>query len=363
MSIFYEQEGVPAHSVLPLPTREKAIAYPQGTICLGFCSQCGFIGNLALNPRLMDYTSEYNPTQAHSPTFNAFHRHLALHLIDKYKLKKKLIIEIGCGEGEFLKLLCELGENRGIGFDPACKEDSTSTITFVKDLYSEKYSHYIADFVCCKMTLEHIPDVTGFVETLSQMANDQTIVFLQIPDVMRILHDLAFWDIYYEHCSYFSSGSLARLLHRSGFGVLDLWNDYNDQYIMAGTKIRNKGLLPDDLKDLKHNVDYFKHNCQYHIDAWRKTLYEDKKTVVWGGGSKGVAFLNALKLSNHIDYVVDIDPLKQNTFLAGTGHRIVSPDFLQADCPDRIILMNPIYKNEIEKQIRNLGLNSEILTV
>jgi hypothetical protein len=68
---------------------------------------------------LNEYSNEYNPTQSYSATFNVFHRHLAQQLIDRYDLHHKHIIEIGCGQGEFLTLLCELGENQGVGFDPA----------------------------------------------------------------------------------------------------------------------------------------------------------------------------------------------------------------------------------------------------
>jgi len=52
MSVFYELEGVPVHSVLLLPTREEALNYPQGDIALGFCRACGFIANVALDPSL-----------------------------------------------------------------------------------------------------------------------------------------------------------------------------------------------------------------------------------------------------------------------------------------------------------------------
>jgi len=363
MSIFYEQESVPAHSVLRFPTRKKAIEHPHGTILLGFCAVCGFISNLAWESRFMRYSPDYNPTQIHSETFNTFHEHLALHLIEKYNLENKLIFEIGCGDGKFLELICELGRNRGIGLDPACEKESTDTITYIQDFYSEKYAAYTVDCVCCKMTLEHISDVMEFIASLKQIMNTQTVVFIQVPDVTRILNDLAFWDIYYEHCSYFSSGSLVRIFRKNGFKILDVWQDFKDQYVMIGAQIGSNGLMPDDLYNLKQGVEYFRRHCQQNIDAWRKRLEDGRKTVVWGGGSKGVAFINNLKMSDHIDYVVDIDPLKQDTFLAGTGHQIVSPDFLKTYFPDRIIIMNSIYKKEIQHQLNHLDLYPEILTL
>ena len=88
-------------------------------IALAFRPACGFISNVAFDPSLQEYSSGYEATQSFSPTFNAFAHRLARQLVDQYDLHGKEIIEIGCGQGEFLTTLCELGDNRGVGFDPA----------------------------------------------------------------------------------------------------------------------------------------------------------------------------------------------------------------------------------------------------
>ncbi|HEX9438451.1 MAG TPA: SAM-dependent methyltransferase, partial [Roseiflexaceae bacterium] len=113
MSVFFELQQVPAHSVLLMPTRENALGYPKGDIRLGFCDTCGFISNVAFDPGLNEYSSRYEETQGFSATFNAFARNLAAGLIERYDLHGKDLIEIGCGKGEFLTLLCEMGDNRG----------------------------------------------------------------------------------------------------------------------------------------------------------------------------------------------------------------------------------------------------------
>ncbi|MCC6397832.1 MAG: SAM-dependent methyltransferase, partial [Bacteroidetes bacterium] len=96
MSIFYEVQGVPVNSVLLLPTREEALAFPKGDIALGFCELCGFISNVAFDPKEQEYSARYEATQAYSPTFTTFHRNLAQRLIDRYDLRNKTLIEIGC---------------------------------------------------------------------------------------------------------------------------------------------------------------------------------------------------------------------------------------------------------------------------
>ncbi len=376
MKVFYKVKDVPVHSVLLMPTREKALTYPRGNIDLGLCPHCGFISNLAFDASLHEYSARYEETQGFSATFNAFHKSLATSLIDQFNLRNKTVIEIGCGKGEFLTMLCEMGENRGVGFDPAYVSERNQSavkdhITFVQDFYSEKYADYHGDFVCCKMTLEHIPDTARFINTVRRSIGDRfsTVVFFQIPDVVRILKERAFWDIYYEHCSYFSMGSLARLFRRCGFDVMKLWRGYDDQYLMIEAKPGHGEVRPplpeeQDIEDVKKDVEDFTAHIQALLETWQSRLRDiaaaGKKAVIWGGGSKGVAFLTKLNVRDQIQYAVDINPYKHGTFMAGTGQEIVSPKFLQTYRPDMVIVMNPIYCDEIRAEIQSLGVSAEI---
>src|SRR5450755_4403329 len=144
LRVFHDVRGVPVHSVLLMASRDIAMNYPKGDIKLGYCGNCGFVSNTAFNPAVHEYSTQYEETQGFSATFRAFHSRLAASLIEKYGLRGKTVVEIGCGKGEFLTLLCEMGENRGVGFDPAFVKErnpapSDLRIEFVQDFYSEKY--------------------------------------------------------------------------------------------------------------------------------------------------------------------------------------------------------------------------------
>lgn len=375
---FYAVRGVPAHSVLRLESREEALAYPRGDVHLAFCWQCGFITNIAFDPSLNAYSQRYEETQAFSPTFNAFNRRLAEYLINRFDLHGKTILEIGCGKGDFLALLCELGENRGIGFDPAFIPERAPTVrrgqvTYVADFYSEHYSDIEADFYVCKMTLEHIQPVADFVNMVHKAVGERhdAVVFFQIPEATRILQKLAFWDVYYEHCSYFTSGSLGRLFRRSGFNVLDLWVDFDDQYLMIEALPWVGGAqmppLPqeDDLSGLIPLTAYFSQTVPQVLQYWRNRLREyyqnQQRVVLWGGGSKAVAFLTTLGLDKEIAYVVDVNPYKENTFIAGSGHWITAPEHLQVEPPDVVIVMNPVYTGEIEAMLAAQNLRPVLI--
>lgn len=378
MSPFYEMTGAPVHSVQLLQAQEQAAAYPAGDIKLAYCHNCAFVANVAYDPQLQDYSLQYEATQSYSPTFNHFHRNLAQRLIARYDLHNKEIIEIGCGHGEFLILLCEAGPNNGVGFDPAyddtrIQHEAKKRITFIADYYSEKYAHFNGDFICCKMTLEHIPNTAEFVQTVRRSLGDNlnTTVFFQIPNASYVFQDVAFWDVYYEHCSYFTKASLTKLFLDSGFDVLEVFTGYDDQYLMIEARPA-AGFAPGqgigiDVEEISKQVDFFSETVVQRVHGWRGYLADlhaqDKKVVIWGSGSKGVAFLTTLGITSEIAYAVDINPHKHGTFMAGTGHEIVSPDFLRAYKPDIVIVMNPVYRDEIQDDLDRLGLSAELIMV
>lgn len=376
MQVFFELQGVPTNSCILLGTREEALAYPRGDLQLAFCPPCGFISNMAFDEKLTEYSGRYEETQSFSETFNAFHRRLAERLIERYNLHGKDVLEIGCGKGEFIALLAELGDNRGVGFDPGYHEERTSTalagrLRFVKDFYSEKYAGYQADLVCCKMTLEHIHPTSQFIATVRRAIGDRysTVVFFQLPEATRIVRDCAFEDIYYEHCSYFTSGSLGRLFRRNGFDVLNLETEYAGQYLTIEARpARGVPSAPlaqeDDLAVLAHSVAEFPAKCQAKLVEWRRRVSEasgrGRRIVLWGSGSKAVSFLTTLGVGDSVEYAVDINPYRQGYYMPATGQRIVAPAFLQEYRPDVVIVMNAIYRDEIARDLDRMGLRPEI---
>ena len=380
MRLFHEITNIPVNSVMNCYTREDALAFPRGDLALGFCHKCGFIWNTRFDPDSVRYSSDCEESQGYSPTFSAFAKDLAQYLVDKYKLNGKRIIEIGCGKGEFLKLICALGRNQGIGIDPAYVSgrnlgpEADENVEFIRDYYSEKYSTYQGDLICCRMTLEHISDTGELIASIRRSIGDKvdTIVFFQVPDVTRILKNCSFEDIYYEHCSYFSPGSLARLFQNNGLEIVDLKTVFDEQYILLEAKPLH--LARDSRHPLRENVDaidglvaHFEarlpevlRHWEYQFDQFNRA---EKRVVIWGGGSKGVAFLHAIKQTDTIKYVVDINPFRQQTFMAGSGQRIISPADLQEYRPDVVLIMNAVYREEIQRELNQMKLNPFVTTL
>jgi len=372
---FYSVPSVPVHQVKLVPSRAAALATPRGDIGLRFCSSCGFVWNAAFDPSLMSYDEDYESTQTVSPTFNRFHEGLAKDLIERFDLHRKSIVEVGCGQGEFITMLAEMADNHGFGFDQVNRGDGGSDrVTFVKDFYGPAYQHLQPDFVCCKMTLEHVHDNGEFLRNMRLAMGDrsESVIFFMIPEVTRILDLHAFWDVYYEHCSYYSPGALARHFRIAGFDPIDVWCDYDNQYVLiaarpgTGTSATLANEHPPEA--LAPRIAAFHGAVTADVAHWRATIDERRqrghKTVLWGGGSKAVAFLTTLGLTDGIDYAVDLNPARAGTFIAGTGQQIVAPAFLRDYQPDGIIVMSPIYLPEITAQLDAMGVRPrELLTV
>ena len=370
--------AIPVQNTSLFRDREKARFVERGDLDLRVCLDCGFIFNRLFNPELTLYGPEYEETQGYSPTFQRFHEVLADDLIRRFALTGKRILEIGCGKGEFLAILCRGGRNRGVGLDPAYREDrhpdpENSKLEFRREQFCHGDSILGFDAICCKMTLEHIPDVRRFVDSIaSGLGTQKSRIFFQVPEMSRILKELAFWDIYYEHCSYFTHGSLKSLFEAAGFLVDEVWTGYDDQYLMIsaswmGHAVKPPGREESSLKDLFQAANRFQIRIDEYLNEWRDHLEDLRKSgqkmAIWGGSSKTVAFLSYIQVPGVVSAVVDINPNKQGTFLAASGLPIIGPDDLESVRPDEILITNPVYTAEIKAELARLKLHPGLVTI
>jgi Methyltransferase domain/C-methyltransferase C-terminal domain len=380
LRVFYRVRNVPAHSCLMLSSREEALAFPRGDIELGFCAGCGFIGNVRFDPALERYSAAYEETQAYSPRFLRFLDEVWDEQIARFELGPGMAaLEIGCGKGEYLVGLCERSGCSGIGVDPGYRPERTRSsaadrISFIRDFYGPKYAHLHADYVCCRHTLEHIAPVLDFVRLVRATIGDRrhVNVFFELPDMERVLQQGAFWDVYYEHCSYFTRGSLARLFRSAGFDVHRLYKAYDDQYLMLEAQPATRptdALLPqeNDLQTVTSLVARFERQVRERLRslADKLALHRDRghRLAIWGSGSKCVSLVSSLDLGSEPVAVVDINPHKHGKFLAGSGLEIVSPDALRAFRPEVVLVMNSIYSDEIRHDLAARSLHPELIAL
>lgn len=373
---FHEVPAVPVHNSLLLDTAEAAGAVRTGDLELGCCPGCGFIQNVRFDPELVAYSQDYEDTQAHSPRFVEFATSLAQRFAERYGIRHADVLEIGCGKGDFLRLVCDATESSGIGYDPAVGPGAMqgSDVRLVAELYDESV-HPTTDLVLCRHTLEHIPDVARFVRMVrSTLLPAQPITYLEVPDTLRILEELAFWDLYYEHCSYFTGTTLDWLLGDAGFEVVSSELGFDDQYLMVEARpvggtpswAVDRAALADHAATVAAAAARFAAGVDELRDRWHRTIVgwheQGRSIAIWGGGSKAVGLLATAQAAHAIHAVVDINPRKHGRFLPGSALEVVAPEQLVVNGIDVVVIMNPIYLDEISDTLGGLGLDPELVT-
>jgi hypothetical protein len=181
---------------------------------------------------------------------------------------------------------------------------------------------------------------------------------------------MSIWDLIYEHCQYFSAGSFVELTRRAGLADVHVAETFGGQFLSletgAGTYHRAESEASTEGDGAIHKLAAsFQDRFSAMIDRWQQALEELSPrgpTVVWGAGSKGVTFTNLMDIDSIVG-LVDINPNKHNRFIAGTGHRIFGPMELRDLKPSSILVMNPLYKDEVGRQVQSMGLNADVRVV
>ncbi len=372
LTFLFENRNVPIHVNFLWKSREAALECPRGDIVLVFCHDCGLIFNVAFDPSKLEYRDGYENSLHFSDVFQSYAKELAESLIERFGLRDRTVIEIGCGGAEFLSLLCDRGPNRGLGFDPSPRVAGSETLServeIINDYYSERYADRRADFVCCRHTLEHVVDPAELLDPIRRSIGEQTglPVFFEVPNAMYTLENHFIWDIIYEHTSYFTRAALVNAFARSGFQVADVYEAFSEQFLCVVAYAATdpaEHIRVDE--SLVATVESFRTAYGGYRDMWKAKLAglvdSGKKVVLWGAGSKGVMFVNSFDMKGLIEHVVDINPRKRGMFVAGSGQEIVPPSFLAADPPDAVIVANPVYMAEISGILRQQGIAPDLI--
>ncbi|HWO93872.1 MAG TPA: class I SAM-dependent methyltransferase [Dehalococcoidia bacterium] len=373
MQPFFRQGAVPVFCNVLHATADSARRAPRADIALGFCRGCGMVGNVAFEPQLVEYAPGYENSQLFSPAFRAYAESMARDLVERHDLDGRTVVDIGCGQGEFLSLLCEAGAAYGLGFDPSFRGTPESPrVAVVPHAFTAESLPATTGLVCCRHVLEHVADPLGFLRSLRRALDGapDTPIFFEVPNGLSTLRDLAVWDVIYEHCSYFTAPSLRRLFERSGFAVEGVWEAFGGQMLCLEARPSNIVNLavtePAEVETLAPLVEAFAAAQNAEVGRWSRKLRdlrdEGRSVVVWGAGSKGVTFVNVLE-PGLVMALVDVSPRKRGRYVACVGLPVVGPDDLRSLQPDVAIVMNPQYASEVSAVLTELGLSTEVVPV
>src|ERR1700743_1205200 len=219
--LIFKQEKVPVFQNKVYSSTEEASSASFGTVELVQSKTSGFIFNRAFDPSLMDYDENYQNEQGNSRVFQE-HLYSVLEQLKNFGLSGKKIVEIGCGKGVFFRMMQKEGLDCW-GYDPPYEGTDPRII---KEYFSVENNDIHADVIIMRHTLEHIPNPFSFVHEIAEANNYKGMLFVEVPTFDWILKKRAFWDIFFEHCNYFTEASLGSMFDDAITG-----NFFGGQYI------------------------------------------------------------------------------------------------------------------------------------
>lgn len=113
------------------------------------------------------------------------------------------------------------------GYDPAYEGTDPR---IVKEYYSRdtvaQQSFGKADLIILRHVLEHISHPLPFLLSIAEANDYQGLLYIEVPDFRWIVAKNAFYDVFFEHCNYFTLPALRCLFS----DVLDAGTFFGDQY-------------------------------------------------------------------------------------------------------------------------------------
>lgn len=182
-------------------------------------------------PNLLDYEKEIRENQ-----WSNLWCQDKLDILNEYlneHSKTKRLLDVGCGNGVFLKFMSENGwETTGI--EPSCTASeranslTTNVInTTLEDFVEAKWNGYF-DFINLKCVLEHVPNPIEIINVCKGLLKEGGMICIEVPNDFNTLqletHRLKlckshYWLAVPDHINYFEFSSLTRLLKKCGFDI------------------------------------------------------------------------------------------------------------------------------------------------
>lgn len=350
--------NVPVHQHLLYKSKEEALNSESGDLTMLYCCDCSFVYNSHFDIDLLNYSGDYDNTVI-SERYDKHIKERLDFFVNKVGIVNKRILEIGCGNGSFLKKLVGCEDSCfGIGYDP-CYVGPTqdNNLLFRRGYYPDKkYDDLPIDIIICRHLVEHLEYPNEFFRSIKNyLYGNEIKLFIETPCVDWILDNKLFFDFFYEHCSLFSKKSLTTSLVRSGFYVNSVENVFDGQYLWVEAE------LPTDKA-----VEGFKTSSKFIVKC--KNLIKEKASyggvAVLGAAAKGVSFVNEIDPEcSYISCVIEDNPIKQGGFIPGSGHSIVSFNKALDYNLSTIIVTNPNYFESVLKKVSVFNSNIEVVSI
>jgi len=342
---------VPLAGYFPNPLEVgKESKYP---LKLVVCKKCKLVQtDSMINPKLLFEDYRYLSSVGLSKHFE----NVAKILDDKYDVKDKDILEIGCNDGVLLKPLCDLGA-KAVGIDPA-----TNVVKVAREKGLNVHNGYFSydnhklfekkfDLVLSNNTFAHIIDIQDSVKGINHVLKPDGNFIFEVHYLKSLIEGNQWDNIYHEHIYYYSITALHNMFKRYGMTIID----FEEIPIHSGSirvTVKNSETdipkkITDRIKlesDTICNLEYlgqYSEDVKKHISDFNKTLDSLKGKKIGGYGASGRAnmFCNVTNLTkDNVDFIVDESPERCGRYIANKEIPIVDIDVLKYSDVDLLII-------------------------
>jgi 2-polyprenyl-3-methyl-5-hydroxy-6-metoxy-1,4-benzoquinol methylase len=366
LSSFFDASNVPVRDGALFDTRRQAASAPTGRMRLSLCTTCLYIWNDRYDARKVRL-DRYDFSLQHSPSFRRFVEGVCAQLIERHGLQGKRVLDVGCGDALFLKTICAMGGNVGVGIEPAFVPTigPGDPITIVRERFAAgSASRSAFDLIACRHVLSEVANARPLLRSIGDVLRKQGgRLYLEVPNAAHTLRRRMFWNLVYEHRSWFLPEALATICSSAGLVSSDARTWLGGEYISvmarpgASARVRVRAdrrsvarwltRLANFRGDWETTVERWQHT----IDRWRRA---GTHVVAWGAGARAVTFLAAFETA--VDAIVDINPQRWGKYLPVSAVRVEPPQFIIKARPDVVLITNPTYAPEIQSEVKRLGV-------
>ena len=353
-----------AHSAIGNDYFIKAQPQEEFALSLWLCADCGNVQiEDIVNPDILFRSYTYSTTSSLG-LVKHFRQYAEEALRRTGAAAGSLVVDIGSNDGSLLKAFKELG-CRVLGVDPAvaiARRATDEGVETLPEYFDAKLADRIRDrlgpaaIVTANNVFAHSDKLPEMADGICALLRPDGIFSFEVSYLLDIVQKMLFDTVYHEHLCYHSVKSLQSFFRRHDLELINIERIATKGGSLRGTVQRAGGTRPvssviaqmiewEGYAQL-HSLDAFaaysrrilaaKESCVALLDR----LKAARKTIAGYGASPTVTtLLNQFDLGKRIDFLVDDNPTKQNTFSPGHHIPVYPSDVLYQRGVDAIAIL------------------------
>jgi len=305
--------------------------------------QCGSCGLVQLDCSPVTYYRDVIRAGGGTKTMTELRRSQYGHFIDRCFLAGKRILEVGCGQGEFLEMLKGF-DVRGFGI-----ENSQALVDMAKKKGLSVYRDFAGDGVHALPGapydafmqfnfIEHQPDPNGMVRCIRENLVPAGAGLVTAPSFEYIRNDCVY-EVMRDHLAYYSERTLAFLFEKNGFDVIERGIVNRDTVYVI---VRRQERLTRDT--FRTNYGQVRDSLNRFVDRMTE---DGRRLSFWGASHQCFTAASFLRRPDKVECIVDSAEFKQGRYSPASHIPIVSPGRFFASPSDALLILAPGYTDEI----------------